>query len=231
MIRWTKENIRAELLRSGMGCFVFGAGVTLLNLLILPVGKTRYYRVSCWSAFFAALAGCVILRELMKRTTQERLDRICRIAVPVFVAAMFVLQIAIGYHMEYGPSGDNFAVYEGSRMLAENGCFDEGTEFELYFARFSNQWGFLLICTVIRKICAILGIENIFMAIVVIQALLYVPGILSTLSIAKKCEGVPLRADASGDADDLPSSLSGSRSAVYRYIQHALCADHTEFCV
>lgn len=188
MIRWTKENYRPELLRTGMGCFVFGAAMTLFNMLVLPINRRviGFHYPSCLIAFFAAIASYIFLGKVLERTSEMKLERIRRVAVPAFIIVLFIVQVTMGYLLEYTPAGDNGAVYGGAKILAENGRFDSTTEHELYFARFPNQWGFLLFCTLMWKVFGVFNPESIFMPLVVVQALLYIPGVLSALALARK---------------------------------------------
>lgn len=186
------NDFRTALLRTGMGCFVFAAGATFLNICLLPFAREYYgYRVPMMFAGFAlALAAYALLGRILARTQTDRLERIRRIAVPVFLAALFVIQVLLGCLMQYVPAGDNHAVYEGSRILASDGNFDAFPNYELYLARYPNQWGILLFFTGMWKLFGLFGLESIFMPQVIVQALLYIPGMFSALSIARRTRGV-----------------------------------------
>jgi len=79
--------------------------------------------------------------------------------------------------------------FEGFRYL-ESFCFDNYPDFELYLARYSNQWGFLLFFSAMWRLFGLFGMESIFMPMVIVQAALYVPGVLSALSAARRARGV-----------------------------------------
>ncbi len=192
MKAWNKENYREELLRTGMGCFVFAAGMTFVNVMCFPIGRDalQYHLLSCLSAFFCTLAACWLLARVLGQAKQAQLESIRRVAVPTALTVFFILQVVLGYWMEYTPSGDNFMIYGGSRMLAADGCFDREPGYELYLSRFPNQWGFLLLCTAVWKVAGLFGAQSIFMPMIVLQALVYIPGILSLLSIARKSRGI-----------------------------------------
>ena len=53
------EGARERLLRTGMGCFAFAAGMTLVNVLVLPIGRNAlgYSVALCYTVFMLALAG------------------------------------------------------------------------------------------------------------------------------------------------------------------------------
>ena len=78
---------------------------------------------------------------------QDRLERFASRAVPVYLAVLFAAQVLFGWLLEYTPAGDNFMLFNGSKMLALEGSFANYPDFGLYLARFSNQWGFLLMMT------------------------------------------------------------------------------------
>lgn len=187
-----ERSLRENLLRTGMGFFAFSAGVTLFNVLALPIARQYhgYRAVIMLPAFVLAILAYVFAARRMAQTDDVQLERVRRVAVPVFLTALFIIQVLLGYLMQYEPAGDNHAVYEGSRILACNGNFDEFPNYELYLARFSNQWGILLFFTGMWKLFTFLGLKSIFMPQVIVQALLYIPGMFSALSIARRTRGV-----------------------------------------
>ena len=189
---WKTGTVRENLLRSGMGCFAFAAGITLINIMLLPFasGHHGYHAGLALAAGALALAVYAWLGRSLLRTDEKRLESISRRLIPVCVAALFAIQVILGYMMEYTPSGDNFMLYNGSQMLASDGNFARYPDFGLYLARFSNQWGALLLFTGLWKISALLGLERAYMLIVVVQAMLYIPGVLSALGAAKRVRGV-----------------------------------------
>ena len=84
-------------------------------------------------------------------------------------------------------------VYQAEAYLGS--CIDSilsqtVSDFELYLARFSNQWGFVLFFCAMWKLFFLLGFESIFMPMVIVQAALYIPGVLCALSVARKTRGV-----------------------------------------
>ena len=52
------EGVRERLLRTGMGCFAFAAGMTLVNALVLPIARAYHgYRAAvALPAFVLAVA-------------------------------------------------------------------------------------------------------------------------------------------------------------------------------
>lgn len=186
------RSLREKLLRTGMGCFAFAAGMTLINVLALPIARRLYgYRaLIMFPAFALAALAYGFAAYRMAKTDDARLERVRRIAVPAYLVVLFIVQVALGYMMEYVPSGDNFMLYNGSGLLASDGCFDRYPDFELYLARFSNQWGFVLFFAAMWKLFGLMGFESIFMPMVIVQAALYIPGVLCALSIARKTRGV-----------------------------------------
>lgn len=187
-----KKEVRTSLLCMGMGCFAVGAGITLVNVLILPIarGFHGYGTGTMLIAFVLAVLAYTWLGRTLARTQEDRLERIRSRAVPLCLAVLFAVQVLLGYLMEYVPAGDNFMIYNGSQMLAADGCFDRNPDFELYLARYSNQWGFMLFFAGMWKLFGALGFESIFMPMVIVQAALYIPGVLCALSMARRARGV-----------------------------------------
>lgn len=185
------QRIRRELLRTGMGFFLFAAGATLANGLFLPFAGARfgYPRLIVLLSFALAAAGFSLLGRRLSGMAEKRLERAAKRAVSVYLAALFVVQVLLGYLLEYTPAGDNFMLFSGSKMLALEGDFTNYPDFGLYLARFSNQWGFFLMMTGAFRLLAALGVTNFFMAFVVILAALHTAGFASLLSIIKRFRG------------------------------------------
>ena len=188
--------MRDKLLRTGMGFFLCFGLITAVNVILLPFARACHgYALSpmllTLAAFLALTAGIFVRLE---RMDEARLRRGLRCAEPAFLAALFLVQVVLAYWMEYTPAGDNFMLYNGSMMLARDGCFDANPDFGLYLARFSNQWGFVLILTAIRKALVFAGIEGFFMPLAVIQALLYTVGTRAAACTADMLGGTRARA-------------------------------------
>ena len=75
-------------------------------------------------------------------------------------------------------------------QLAQDGYFSQNPEYGLYMARFSNQWGFLTVLTILFRLFRLLGFESYYMPLMVTQALLYTVGVSSSLAIARRLRGV-----------------------------------------
>ena len=185
------KDIRPALLRTGMGCFAFTAGISLLNVLFLPYARANYgYSAAVTLGVYAVSLGALILAgRSVGRMEEEKAERAAKALAPVFLAALFMVQLVVGYWMEYTPSGDNFMLYNGSQMLARDGSFDAYPDFGLYLSRFSNQWGFLLMLTALFRALGALGVTQFFFPLVVLQAGLYVLGMRSALRIARRLGG------------------------------------------
>lgn len=187
-----QTNARAELLRSGMGCFLFACAASLVNVLLFPFARELYgYPASVeFVSFILSVFAFYALGRVLRRLQGETLERIARIAVPSFLCAMFILHLILGYMMAYTPSGDNRSLLESARLLAADGNFDAQPDYYLYMSRYSNQWGFLLMLTALFKLFGIIGLSDFLFPLVVLQAALYVFGFLASLSIARRICGV-----------------------------------------
>lgn len=183
---------RQALLLYGMGFFLLASLATLINVLLFPYAREyhEYDALPIFAALFLALCGFVFLGRKLRGACETKLLHARRIAVPAYLAALFCVHILLGYLMEYVPAGDNFMLYNASQLLAIDGHFERYPDFGLYLARFSNQWGFLMMLTLFWKLMLLLGIRARFMALVLVQAVLYTVGILSALRIIRRFRGV-----------------------------------------
>lgn len=185
------QSVKKELLRTGMGFFVFASGVVLLNGLLLPFARAYYgYPWALTWVFFVIFAlAFVILSKRLAAVDGERLAYIAKCAVPTYLVLLFVVQVILGYWLEYTPLGDNLMLFYGPQMLALEGSFANKPDFGLYLARYSNQWGFFLMMTGMFKLLYAAGVTRFFLAFVIILALLHTAGFASLLRIAKRIRG------------------------------------------
>ena len=184
--------MRTQLLLSGMGCFVFAAGASAVNVLLLPFAHTRSghgYLPVLITAALTALLMLALGRTLSKRD-EAYLERAASVAHRAFIVLLLIIHLIMGYLMEYTPAGDNFMLYNASQMLASVGNFDAYPDFYLYLSRYSNQWGFLLMLTLFYKLLSLLGITQTFYPLVIVQALLYAAAIHALLKLARRLRGV-----------------------------------------
>lgn len=185
------QTAREWMLRSGMGCCLFAMGATLVNVLALPYARAchGYAALPTLISFAAALALYAALARGLARLDETRAARALRVALPVFVLALFAAQAALGYLMAYTPAGDNHAIVESARMLAARGSLDPESDYPLYLSRYRNQWGFMLILTALFRLFMRLGIGDYLFALSLVQAALYAVGMLAAADIAKRLGG------------------------------------------
>lgn len=183
--------MRTKLLRTGLGFFAFAAAVSLVNVLFLPYARANYGygALGTWVAYAVSLALLLAAGRAISRMDAAKAERAARVLAPVFILALFAVQLLMGYLLEYTPSGDNFMLYNGSQMLASDGNFDRYPDFYLYLSRYSNQWGFMLMLTGFYKLLFALGVTQTFFPLVLTQAVLYVFGVRATLRIARRLSG------------------------------------------
>lgn len=183
---------RVSLLCTGMFFFLIAASLSLVNVLLLPYARSfhAYAALPVAGCALAAFAGYGVLGRKLRETDEARLVRLRNAAVPAYAAVLFALQVLMGYLLEYVPAGDNFMLYNGSELLAREGNFASMPDFGLYLARFSNQWGFLVVLTALWKLMALFGVQSLIMPVVVLQAALYTLGVRSCLRIARRLRGV-----------------------------------------
>ena len=172
-------------------CFIIAAAVCLINGLFLPFSNELYHypRTLVWLSF----AGMLIIGKIVFERIQQRKDVSVRKSADrterIVIVAMLLVHLLAGYWMEYTPSGDNFMLYQASQTLARDGAFEKGSDFLLYFGRYSNQWGFLLLLTGIYRLLFLVGIQNTFYPLVVLQAVLYAAAFKSMFRIVAHFSG------------------------------------------
>lgn len=182
---------RDKLLTWGLALALFAVAATAFNVTVLPFARACY-GYSAWVQLPACALSLLLFGfagAYLQRTDLERLERTARTLRFAGIAALFVIQLALGYLMEYTPMGDNHMIYDGAQMLAAQGNFD-GADYGLYLARFSNQWGFVLILTGFFKLLMALGVTQMFFPCVLVQAVLYALAMRSLLGIARRLYGV-----------------------------------------
>ena len=182
---------RKGLLTIGMGLALFAAAATAVNVVALPFARTLYGYGAAIQWIVCALAATLFLAvgARLQGADMERLERAERVARPAFLAALLALHLLLGYLMEYTPSGDNHMLFESSRLLAAQGNFG-GKDYGLYLARFSNQWGSVMLLTGYFKLLMALGVTELFYPCALLQALLYLLATNALLSIARRLRGV-----------------------------------------
>lgn len=171
--------------------FILAVGLCVLNGMVFPFSHElyRYPRLiiwlSCAGILLAWKTGADHIIRLDEQILQQKADRL----EMLYVCTMFVVHLLLGYWMEYTPSGDNYMLYQASQTLARDGKFETGSDFLLYFGRYSNQWGFLLILTIFYRLLFAVGIQNTFYPVVVLQTVLYVFAFRSMFRIVTRFSG------------------------------------------
>ena len=186
-----KRYTRETLLLTGMGLFVFVGALTAVNVILLPIAR-EYHRYSAGIMFASLMSsGSVffLLGRKLRATREDLLKRAAKTWVPAYLAALFLIQLLMGYALEYTPSGDNFMLYNAAQMLASDGNFDAYPDFYLYLSRFSNQWGFMLMLSALYKLLFSMGITELFFPTVLLQAALYTAGVAALFLIVRRLRG------------------------------------------
>ena len=183
--------MKKRLLTLGMGLALLAAAATAVNVILLPYARACYGYGAAIQGIVCVLAAALFLfvGTRMEDAGMERLSRIERVARPAFLLALFAVHLLLGYLMEYTPMGDNHMLYDGAQMLAAQGNFD-GADYGLYLARFSNQWGAVLMLTGFFRLLGALGVTHMFYPCVVLEALLYLLAMNALLLMARRLRGV-----------------------------------------
>ena len=183
---------KTKLLTLGMWLFVIAGSITAANVFIGSCINAYPGAIAplLIAAFIAFACGSLYIKKKLTSAKDAALEKVARIAVPLYLAFLFAVHILLGYLMEYTPMGDNFMLFTSSQMLVTDGNFDAYPDFYLYLSRFSNQWGFLLILSTLYRLLFALGLTDMFFPTVCVQALLYVGGMAAFFGIARQLRGV-----------------------------------------
>ncbi len=180
------------LQKLGILIFLLVGCLSFINFFFFPFARTnyKYSFISFLISFLFCSFAFNAFNNKISNLQASQADSFCRILIPSYCIFMLFIYLCIGYYMEYTPSGDNFMLYKASQVLAKQGHFDPDSDFILYFGRFSNQWGFLLLLTIFNKLLFSCGIHNLFYSHVLLQIVLYECGFIAIFSISKRINGV-----------------------------------------
>lgn len=184
-------DIRKRLLLSGMGCFLCFGVMTVLNVLLLPFSSEchGYARFPLFFVFAVCFALFLILGRTVRQISDADIRKMLKIAKPAYIVCLLVLQIALGYALEYTPSGDNALLYNGAKMLADGVEIRSNAFYYEYYSHFSNQFGFLILLYGLRSMLLSLGITAFFLPQVIVQAMLYALAVHALTITATKLSG------------------------------------------
>mgnify|MGYP004553829171 FL=1 len=90
--------MREKLLRTGMGCFAFAAGIGAVNALLLPYARA-YYGFGFWpmlAAYAAALFLFWAVGRAVRGMREASAERIARVLAPTFIACLFAAHLRMG---------------------------------------------------------------------------------------------------------------------------------------
>jgi len=110
-----------------------GTGLSNIGLLFITTALVMPFLIFTWRFF-------------QRLNISEKVQR--RILI-IFLVVSAILQFIIGNRLRFTPIWDIEAIFEGARLWMQTGTLDYPayfhTTYETYFARFSNQWGALVL--------------------------------------------------------------------------------------
>ena len=182
------KRFRELFSRIGISLFFIAVALSFFNVFLLPFARINYQYSFPGLILSFILFSCFFYWVSLKirNLSDSRAESLCRFLVPAYCVLMAIIYLAMGHFMEYTPSGDNFMLYNASQVLARQGHFDPGSDFILYFCRFSNQWGFLLLLSLFDKLLFSFGITECFYPLVLFQLLLYELAFITLFSLARR---------------------------------------------
>ena len=180
---------RRALLLCGMAlmipCYLFTVG----NVLLAPF--TLYDRSRAVLALLTALCAAGLALLLRRLDAREAFfARHERATLALAAAFYFVVQLAMGAAMRYVPITDTEQCFTAAQLLADTGTYGETYRYWEYFTRCPHNLGLVYLLAATFKLCGALGWADRYMQAVLLNTLLFVPGLLCAARVCRRIGGV-----------------------------------------
>ena len=181
--------LKRNLLLLGMSlmipCYLFTAG----NLLIAP--WTLYNRSRAILALLAALCVASLLLILRALDGFEAFfARHERVVLACAAAFYFLVQLGMASAMRYVPITDTEQCFTAAQLLADTGTYGNVYRYWEYFTRCSHNLGLVYLLAGTFKFFGMLGWTDRYMQAVLVNTLLFIPGLLAAARVCKRIGGV-----------------------------------------
>ena len=159
------------------------------NLLLAP--WTLYDRNRAILALLAAL--CVVSLLLILRALdgfEAFFARHERIVLACAAAFYFIVQLAMAAAMRYTPITDTEQCFTAAQLLVDTGTYGNVHRYWEYFTRCSHNLGLVYLLAGTFKFFGMLGWADRYMQAVLVNTLLFVPGLLAAARVCRRIGGV-----------------------------------------
>ena len=184
-----RQDLPRALLLLGMAlmipCYLFTVG----NVLVAPFelyGRSR--RLLFLLTALCAGGLLLLLRWLDGR--EAFFARHERAVLACAAAFYFVAQLAMGAAMRYVPITDTEQCFAAAQLLTDTGTFGNTYRYWEYFTRCPHNLGLVYLLSAMFRLCGMLGWADRYMQAVLLNTLLFVPGLLCAARVCRRVGGV-----------------------------------------
>ena len=189
----TLARIKKALLLFGMALMIPGYLFTVCNVLLAP--WTLYGRSRAALAVLAALSVAGLLAALHAIDRHEaffaRHERAVLAGAAVFY---FAVQLAMGAALRYVPITDTEQCFTAAQLLADTGTYGNVYRYWEYFTRCPHNLGLVYLLAGTFRLCGAIGWTDRYMQALLLNTLLFVPGLLAAARICRRVGGVKAQA-------------------------------------
>ena len=187
------RDLRRTLLLLGMAlmipCYLFTVG----NVLLAPF--ELYGRSRALLLVLTALCAAGLLLLLRWIDGREAFFARHERAVLACAAAFyFVVQLAMGAALHYVPMTDTEQCFTAAQLLADTGTYGQTYRYWEYFTRCPHNLGLVYLLAAMFRLCGLLGWADRYMQALLLNTLLFVPGLLCAARVCRRVGGVKAQA-------------------------------------
>lgn len=184
-----KTGIRRALLLCGMALMIPCYLLTVGNILLTPF--TLYERSRVALVAVTVLGALTLLALLRWADGREAFfARHERATLACAAALYFLVQLAMGAAMRYVPITDTEQCFTAAQLLVDKGTYGGTYRYWEYFTRCPHNLGLVYLLAGMFKACGALGWHDRYMQAVLLNTLLFVPGLLAAARVCRRLGGV-----------------------------------------
>ncbi len=173
------------------GLFIVSFSLILLNVVF---NKTVYsYNTFFLLLYMVIFDAAIIFATVFLKKKKSFFEKRYNVIVVVSCVFLFCMQIISSVLLEFNPSWDMEAVYQGAISWVEQGDFTtyfSDTCHQDYFYIFPNNLGLMALLALFFKLASLLGIKSYFMVASVLNAVMIVMTLVLVQAICKRFYGI-----------------------------------------
>ena len=184
-----RSSVRKNLLLAGMAlmipCYLFTAG----NVLFAPFAL--YNRSRAALLLLSALGAAGLFFALRALSNLEsffaRQERAVLAGAAIFY---FIVQMAMGAALRYVPMTDTEQCFTAAQLLVDTGTYGNVYRYWEYFTRCPHNLGLVYLLAGAFKLFGWIGWTDRYMQAVLVNSLLFVPGLPAAARVVRRIGGV-----------------------------------------